>query len=82
MNGRGKAKGIVLLGPGKAKPLGTSEQPLGAARDLVRAGNAERKALRAAQGGVDDAVRHGAEAARGRRRRADAGSGADAGPRF
>ena len=36
---------VVLLGPGKAKPLGACDQPLGAARDLVRAGNAERRQL-------------------------------------
>ena len=45
MNGRGRQKGIVLLGPGKAKPLDAPDQPLGAARDLVRAGTAERKTL-------------------------------------
>ena len=46
MNGRGRQKGIVLLGPGKAKPLDApDDQPLGAARGLVRAGSAERKAL-------------------------------------
>ena len=45
MNGRERQKGIVLLGPGKAKPLDARNQPLGAARDLVRSGSAERKAL-------------------------------------
>ena len=45
MNGRGRQKGIVLLGPGKAKPLDAREQPLGAARDLVRAGSADRRQL-------------------------------------
>ena len=45
MNGRGRQKGIVLLGPGKAKPLDACEQPLGAARDLVRAGSADRRQL-------------------------------------
>ena len=45
MNGRGKTKAIVLLGPGKAKPLDACEQPLGAARDLVRAGSADRRQL-------------------------------------
>ena len=45
MHGRGKTKGIVLLGPGKAKPLDACEQPLGAARNLVRAGSADRRQL-------------------------------------
>ena len=45
VNGRGRQKGIVLLGPGKAKPLDAFEQPLGAARDLVRAGSADRRQL-------------------------------------
>ena len=45
VNGRGKTKGIVLLSPGKAKPLDAREKSLGTACDLVRAGNDERKAL-------------------------------------
>ena len=45
MNCRAKTKSIALLGPGKAKPLDACEQPLGAARDLVRAGSADRRPL-------------------------------------
>ena len=40
-----RQKGIVLLGPGKAKPLGACDLTLGAARDLDRAPNAERRQL-------------------------------------
>ena len=79
MNGRGRQKGIVLLGPGKAKPLDACEQPLGAARDLVRAGNADRRQL--IKGwtmpcDTERKLRVGADGARTR------GAAADAGPRL
>ena len=45
MRGRGRMKGIVLLGPGVAKPVDACEQPLGDSRALIRPGNADRAAL-------------------------------------
>ena len=45
MRGMGAQKGIVLLGPGVAKPIDMSSQPLGTARDLLRVGNIERAVL-------------------------------------
>jgi hypothetical protein len=45
MTCRGAPKGIVLLGPGVAKPVDACSQPLGTSRNLLRVGSMERAEL-------------------------------------
>lgn len=67
MNIRGRVKGIVLLGPGVAKPLNAGDQPLGSDSDLLRTGNPDRVALMKTwltQRGTARKLRVGAEGTR------------------